>query len=103
MAHALTLPNMGLGDLFEDLERPVTKKRRAAAKRPQATPKAGPQGMLQAEASRPNRAAKNAEDLAIVTALIDGERAAWNTGLKFGANICAETKKNNAGKALTKG
>ena len=78
MSHALTMDGMGLEGLIEKRERPTPKTRKAPKTARRAQPKARAQRNTGPAARAAKNTAKNANDLALATALTGGERGAWN-------------------------
>jgi len=80
MAHAVTMGEMGFEGLLEGLER-----RRPTKRRP--VPPANRAGSPATAKAQPDRAARNADDFALVAALAGGERGAWNDFVRCFAGI----------------
>lgn len=80
MAHAVTMGEMGFEGLVDGLERRRPRKRRPV-------PPARQGGSPATAKAQPDRAARNADDFALVAALAGGERGAWNDFVRRFAGI----------------
>ncbi len=81
MAHALTVPNLGLEGMLERLERPAAKARAAGRAAKNGTAVGSARGVRAAGKAR------NPDDPVLVQALLDGERGAWNRFVQQYAGI----------------